>query len=75
MWSRAVLEGMWAGLVGAMVMTTAERFEQRWTGRPGSYVPARTLERLTGLPEQQGRQAVAVNLAMHLGQGALLGVC
>ena len=73
MWSRAVLEGMGAGLVGAIVMTGAEKLEQRWTRRPDSYVPARTLERLTALPEHQGRQAVAANLAMHLGQGALLG--
>jgi len=73
MWSRAVLEGMEAGLIGAMVMTAAEKLEQRWTRRPDSYVPARTLERLIALPKQQGRPAVAANLAMHLGQGALLG--
>jgi hypothetical protein len=73
MWSRAVLEGMGAGLIGAIVMTAAEKLEQRWTRRPDSYVPARTLERLIALPERQGRQAVAVNLAMHLGQGAILG--
>jgi hypothetical protein len=73
MWSRAVLEGMGAGLVGAIAMTAAEKVEQRRTRRPDSFVPARTLERLTSLPEQRGRRAVAVNLAMHLGQGALLG--
>jgi hypothetical protein len=74
MWSRAVYEGALAGVVGAMVMTAAERLEQRWTRRPDSYVPARTLERLTGLPERRGPHATFDNLAMHLGQGALLGV-
>lgn len=74
MWSRAVCEGAVAGLAGAMVMTAAEKLEQRWTRRPDSYVPARTLERLTRLPERQGSRATLDNLAMHLGQGALLGV-
>jgi hypothetical protein len=73
MWSRAVCEGAVAGLAGAAVMTAAEKLEQRWTRRPDSYVPARTLERLAGLPERQGPRATVDNLAMHLGQGALLG--
>jgi hypothetical protein len=73
MWARAVCEGAGAGLIGAMVMTAAEKLEQRWTHRPDSYVPARTLQRLSGLPEQQGPPATVTNLAMHLGQGALLG--
>ncbi|MET7293041.1 hypothetical protein ABZS79_13010 [Streptomyces griseoloalbus] len=37
-------------------------------------MPARVLQRLTGLPERPGGQPVAVNLAMHYGQAALLGV-
>jgi hypothetical protein len=73
MWSRAMYEGAAAGLVGAVVMTAGERLEQRWTHRPDSHVPARTLERLLGLREYPRRQPVPVNLAMHLGQGALLG--
>jgi hypothetical protein len=73
MWSRGVVEGIAAGAVGGLVMTFGEKLEQRFTGRPDSYVPARTLERLTGLPERPGRQPRAANLAMHLGQGALLG--
>jgi hypothetical protein len=73
MWSRAMVEGAGAGLAGALVMTAGERLEQRWTRRPDSYVPARTLERLAGLPENPRKQPVALNLAMHLGQGALLG--
>lgn len=55
-------------------MTLGEKAEQRLTGRPGSHVPARTLERVTGAPERPARQPVAVNWAMHYGQGALLGV-
>ncbi|MDQ0378957.1 hypothetical protein [Amycolatopsis thermophila] len=70
MWGRAAVQGAVAGLAGAAVMTVVEKTEQRWTGRPDSHVPARTLERLTGLPDRRRR---SVNLAMHFGQGALLG--
>ncbi|MEU1791691.1 hypothetical protein ABZ553_38630 [Streptomyces sparsogenes] len=73
MWARAAVEGGAAGVVGGMVMTLGEKLEQRATGRPSSSVPARTLERLLGLPERPGRQPVALNLAMHMGQAALLG--
>jgi hypothetical protein len=71
---RALWEGMIAGVVGAVVMTLGEKLEQRLTGRPDSHVPARVLQRLTGMAENPRRQPEAVNWAMHLGQGALLGV-
>src|SRR4051794_39884270 len=73
MWLRAVMSGAGAGVVGAIVMTAAEKLEQRWTRRPDSHVPGTTLARLAGLPERPGRQPATLNLAMHLGQGALLG--
>lgn len=72
-WLRAVANGAVSGLVGAVAMTVAEKLEQRWSGRPDSHVPGRTLLRLMGLPERSGRQPQAVNLGMHFGQGALLG--
>jgi hypothetical protein len=74
MLKRAMWQGLTAGLIGAVVMTAAEKIEQRVTGRPDSYVPARVLARLTGLPESAGRQPWWQNLAMHYGQGALVGV-
>jgi hypothetical protein len=55
-------------------MTAGEKLEQRLTGRPDSHVPARVLERLLTLPESPRRQSRSLLLAMHLGQGALLGV-
>lgn len=55
-------------------MTLGEKAEQALTGRPDSHVPARVLERLTGLPERPGEQPLPVNWAMHFGQAALLGV-
>ncbi|GAA2702062.1 hypothetical protein [Nonomuraea recticatena] len=70
----ALWQGMVAGLVGTAVMTVGEKLEQRLSGRPDSHVPARTLERLMGLPERPRRQPRALNLAMHYGQGALLGI-
>lgn len=71
---RALWQGLAAGTAGVLVMTLGEKAEQRLTGRPDSYVPARTLERLTGMRESPGRRSLPVNLAMHVGQGALLGV-
>ncbi|WP_238424928.1 hypothetical protein [Micromonospora parastrephiae] len=54
MLKRAVWQGLVAGLTGAVVMTATEKLEQRLTGRPDSYVPARVLARLTGMPEARG---------------------
>ncbi|WP_199536684.1 hypothetical protein [Spongiactinospora gelatinilytica] len=56
------------------MMTLGEKLEQAITKRPDSHVPARVLQRLTGLPERPGEQPVPVNWAMHFGQAALLGV-
>lgn len=55
-------------------MTVGEKIEQRLTGRRNSHVPARVLQRLTGMAERPGAQPRPVNLAMHFGQGALAGV-
>ena len=67
----SVWQGLVAGAVGTAAMTVGEKVEQRLTGRPSSFVPARVLERLAGLPE---RESVPLNWAMHYGQGALVGV-
>ncbi|MET9519042.1 hypothetical protein [Streptomyces sp. NPDC002994] len=74
MMKRALWQGLVAGATGAVVMTLGEKAEQRLTGRPDSHVPARTLERLTGMRERPGRQPVPLNWVMHFGQGALAGV-
>ncbi|TQM36564.1 hypothetical protein FB388_3744 [Pseudonocardia cypriaca] len=67
-------QGLVSGTIGAIVMTVGEKVEQRLSGRPDSHVPARVLERLTGAAERPRRQPVPVNLAMHFGQAALVGV-
>ena len=74
MMRRALWQGMVAGAAGTVVMTIVENLEQRLTGRPDSYVPARVLARLTGLPERADQQSTALNWAMHYGQGAAAGV-
>jgi hypothetical protein len=71
---RALWQGLAAGTAGVLVMTAGEKIEQRLTGRPDSYVPARVLQRLTGMGERPQRQPVAANWVMHVGQGMLLGV-
>lgn len=43
-WGPAMAEGVGAGLVGVAAMTLAAKAEQRLTGRPDSYVPARTTQ-------------------------------
>ena len=68
-----VWRGLVAGLAGVAVMTAAEKLEQRVTGRPSSYIPARTLERRLGLPRRPDRERLGLNWAMHWGQGVALG--
>ena len=70
---RAALRGAAAGLAGVALMTAGEKVEQRVTGRPDSYVPARTLLALVGRRAPDDAQPVAWNHAMHWGTGALLG--
>ena len=66
-------EGVVAGAVGAAVMTAGEKIEQRLTGRPDSYVPARTLARLTGVPDRTAADSTLLNWTMHYGQAIALG--
>lgn len=70
MTNRALWRGLLAGAAGVAAMTLAEKLEQAITGRPDSYVPAHTLERLLGQPDED---KLALNWAMHWGQGILLG--
>jgi hypothetical protein len=72
-WTRALVQGAAAGFVGVTAMTLGEKLEQGLTGRPSSHIPARTFERAMGLPERPGRQPVALNVAVHFGQGTLFG--
>lgn len=67
-------KGIVAGLIGTAVMTLSEKIEQALTGRPSSFVPARTAERLAGLPRKPAHQRRALNLAMHYGNGLAGGV-
>jgi hypothetical protein len=68
-----LLAGLLAGAAGVAAMTLAEKVEQAVTGRPNSYVPAHTLERLLRLRPRPDRQRLGLNWAMHWGQGILLG--
>lgn len=72
--SKAVLNGLLAGLAGVAAMTVAEKLEQLLTHRPNSYVPAHTLERLLGLAHKPDNKRLVLNWTMHWGQGILLGI-
>jgi hypothetical protein len=61
-------------VAGVAAMTIAEKLEQALTGRPNSYVPAHTLERLLGLRPRPDRERLGLNWAMHWGQGIALGL-
>ncbi|OCF31996.1 hypothetical protein I316_06382 [Kwoniella heveanensis BCC8398] len=63
--------GLTAGLLGVAVMTVGEKAEQATTKRPDSHVPGLTLARLLGRPDTEKEK---LNLIMHYGQGAVLGV-
>ncbi len=72
-WPATVAKGLLAGAAGVAAMTVAEKVEQALTGRPNSYVPAHTLERLLGLPARPDHERLGLNWAMHWGQGVALG--
>lgn len=72
--TRVLWQGLVAGTAGGVAMTLGEKLEQALTRRPDSHVPARVLQRVTGLPEHPGKQPLPVNWAMHFGQAAVLGV-
>ena len=73
MTKKSLLQGLIAGAAGVAAMTLAEKLEQRFTRRPNSYVPAHTLERVLRLPHKPDSERLALNWAMHWGQGILLG--
>ena len=68
----AAAKGAAAGLAGVAAMTLGEKLEQVLTRRPNSYVPARTLAHLVGLPDPDGDRW-ARNMAMHWSNGLVLG--
>jgi hypothetical protein len=69
----AAVRGMVAGLAGVAAMTAGEKVEQALTGRPNSYVPARTLLTLLGRRPSESSRPPVWNHAMHWGTGAALG--
>ena len=69
----AAARGAAAGLVGVAAMTLAEKVEQAATGRPNSFVPARTLLTLLGRRPGENARPLVWNHAMHWGTGAALG--
>ncbi len=74
MTQNAAVRGLIAGTAGVIAMTLTEKLEQKFTGRPDSYVPAHTLQKLLGQPVAGSEEKpLALNWAMHWGQGILLG--
>lgn len=63
---------MFAGTVGAAVMTWVEKVERRFTGRPSSSGPSRTLERMLRLAGRLHEQRSVQDAAMRWGTGAFM---
>lgn len=53
--------GLLAGLVGVAVMTAADKMQQLLTGRPSSFTPAHTLERILNLPRKPDQERLWLN--------------
>jgi hypothetical protein len=70
--ARGAALGSLAGIAGAAAMAAAAKLEQLVTGRPDSYVPARTLAHLLRLPEPDSDRWRR-NMAMHYLAGASSG--
>jgi len=70
---KAAARGAIAGAIGVAAMTATEKLEQAVTGRPSSYVPARTLLALLGRRPPRGARPTVWNHVMHWGTGALVG--
>lgn len=71
---RPALLGVGAGTAGVAALTLTNEIEQALTGRPDSYVPARTLEGVLGLSEPRDpRTSWLHNHAWHWGHGAAVG--
>ena len=68
----AAATGALCGVAGAAAMALSSKLEQSVTHRPNSYIPARTLAHLLGLPEPDADRW-SRNMAMHYGSGALAG--
>src|SRR3954454_425025 len=71
--TRLLLRGFAAGFVGVAGMTATEKVEQTVTGRPNSFVPAHTLERIANRPHRSDEERQWMNWAMHWGQRIALG--
>jgi hypothetical protein len=73
MLARTVAGGVAGGLAGAAAMAATAKAEQVLTGRPDSYVPARTLAHVLGLSKPD-EDRFSRNHLMHFGTGATVGV-
>ena len=70
--TRGLAAGALSGAVGAAAMAAGSKLEQLATGRPDSFVPARTLAQLLRLPDPD-RDGWARNMAMHYLAGVTAG--
>ncbi|KAJ4323586.1 hypothetical protein N0V94_001779 [Neodidymelliopsis sp. IMI 364377] len=71
---KAIAIGIGAGALGALVMTGSNWLEMAITGRPPSYVPARTAGNHLGVtPSYYVKHTDLLNNAHHYGTGMLAG--
>jgi hypothetical protein len=64
--------GTICGVAGAAAMAAVSNIEQRFTGRPDSYIPAHTLAHLLHFADPDADRWTR-NMAMHYSSGAIAG--
>ena len=69
---RAAAIGASAGVAGGAAMALASKVEQRFTHRPNSYIPGRTLGRLLRMRDPDSDRWLR-NMTMHYASAALAG--
>lgn len=70
----AAVWGFVAGAVGNIVLNLSNQAEQAATGRPNSYVPGHTWERLFGMRERPDAESNTTNHAFQWGVATTAGV-
>ena len=69
----AITKGLFAGFVGAAVMTVSETLEATLTRREPSTVPAQVGSKLFGITPSGNAEVTRLNNAVHWGHGTGMG--
>jgi hypothetical protein len=69
----AVIKGLFAGLIGTIVMTLSQMLEMQLTGRQPSTVPGQVASKLLSLSPKNEHEMTSLSNKVHWGHGIALG--